>query len=259
MNNEPKTDLLLRMMEQPELYTDEQWCDILSDDECRQLYTLMAQTRGATDATQADAALTEEDIAAEWEKVKGMTNDESRFARNDESHFAQNDESRCAQSAESHFAQNAEYKSPSNPEGNFYSSFVIRHSSFKKIAAVLLAAVFLGGLAWAFVPRFITPKANAPQSAEAATPRLDGEREGVLPVSFNDMRLDSILSVVATHYHHAVCFRDSSLRALHFYTTWDDSQPIDSFLTTLDEFEGLRLSRERDTIFVESETGEEAQ
>ena len=132
-------------------------------------------------------------------------------------------------------------------------------ASFKKIAAVLLTAVFLGGLAWAFVPRFITPKANAPQSAEVSTLPFDGEREGVLPVSFNDMRLDSILSVVATHYHHAVCFRDSSLRALHFYTTWDDSQPIDSFLTTLDEFEGLRLSRERDTIFVESETGEEAQ
>ena len=163
--------------------------------------------------------------------------------------------------------KNEELKSPANPEGNSYSSFVIRHSSFRakrdssfpKIAAVLLTAVFLGGLAWAFVPRFIPPKANAPQSAEATTPRLDGEREGVLPVSFNDMRLDSILSVVATHYHHAVCFRDSSLRALHFYTTWDDSQPIDSFLTTLDEFEGLRLSRERDTIFVESETGEEAQ
>ena len=57
---------------------------------------------------------------------------------------------------------------------------------------------------------------------------------------------------------HAVCFRDSDLRALHFYTTWDDSLPLDSFLTTLGEFEGLRLSRERDTIFVESET-EEAQ
>ena len=210
MNNEPKTDLLLRMMEQPELYTDEQWCDILSDDECRQLYTLMALTKGATDAARADAALTDEEIEEEWEKVMKV------------------------------------------------HSFTF-HFSLKKIAAVLLTAVFLGGLAWAFVPRFITPKANAPQSAEATTPRLDGEREGVLPVSFNDMRLDSILSVVATHYHHAVCFRDSSLRALHFYTTWDDSQPIDSFLTTLDEFEGLRLSRERDTIFVESETGEEAQ
>ena len=210
MNNEPKTDLLLRMMEQPELYTDEQWCDILSDDECRQLYTLMALTKGATDAARADAALTDEEIEEEWEKVMKV------------------------------------------------HSFTF-HFSLKKIAAVLLTAVFLGGLAWAFVPRFITPKANAPQSTETTAPRLDGEREGVLPVSFNDMRLDSILSVVATHYHHAVCFRDSSLRALHFYTTWDDSQPIDSFLTTLDEFEGLRLSRERDTIFVESETGEEAQ
>ena len=117
MNNEPKTDLLLRMMEQPELYTDEQWCDILSDSECRELYTLMAMTHGSVNVAKADAAMTEEDIAAEWEKVKGMTNDESR----------------CVQSAESRFAQNAESKSPSNPEGNSYLSFVIRHSERSEI------------------------------------------------------------------------------------------------------------------------------
>ncbi len=240
MNNEPKTDLLLRMMEQPELYTDEQWCDILSDDECRQLYTLMALTKGATDAARADAALTDDEIEEEWEKVMKVNSERVKSERvNFRSSESNQARLNCRVVTKVH-------------------SFTF-HFSLKKIAAVLLTAVFLGGLAWAFVPRFITPKANAPQSAEATTPRLDGEREGVLPVSFNDMRLDSILSVVATHYHHAVCFRDSSLRALHFYTTWDDSQPIDSFLTTLDEFEGLRLSRERDTIFVESETGEEAQ
>ena len=240
MNNEPKTDLLLRMMEQPELYTDEQWCDILSDDECRQLYTLMALTKGATDAARADAALTDEEIEEEWEKVMKVNSERVKSESVNFRHDSAIQASLIALAASK------------------VHSFTF-HFSLKKIAAVLLTAVFLGGLAWAFVPRFITPKANAPQSAEATTPRLDGEREGVLPVSFNDMRLDSILSVVATHYHHAVCFRDSSLRALHFYTTWDDSQPIDSFLTTLDEFEGLRLSRERDTIFVESETGEEAQ
>ncbi len=259
MNNEPKTDLLLRMMEQPELYTDEQWCDILSDDECRQLYTLMALTKGATDAARADAALTDEEIEEEWEKVMKVNSERVNF-RSSESNQARLN---CRVVTKVSEAKSEKYILPEESdavhEGNSYFSLFTFLFSLKKIAAVLLTAVFLGGLAWAFVPRFITPKANAPQSAEATTPRHDGEREGVLPVSFNDMRLDSILSVVATHYHHAVCFRDSSLRALHFYTTWDDSQPIDSFLTTLDEFEGLRLSRERDTIFVESETGEEAQ
>ena len=70
MNNEPKTDVLLRMMEQPERYTEDQWHDILCDSECRELYTLMAMTRGAIDAAQADTELTDEEIEREWEKVK---------------------------------------------------------------------------------------------------------------------------------------------------------------------------------------------
>ena len=70
MKNEPKTDVLLRMMEQPERYTEEQWRDILSDSECRELYTLMAMTRGSLDAAKADAELTDEEIEEEWKKVK---------------------------------------------------------------------------------------------------------------------------------------------------------------------------------------------
>ena len=70
MKNEPKTDVLLRMMEQPERYTEEQWHDILSDNECRELYTLMAMTRGSLDAAKADAELTDEEIEEEWKKVK---------------------------------------------------------------------------------------------------------------------------------------------------------------------------------------------
>ena len=68
MNNEPKTDVLLRMMEQPERYTEEQWRDILSDSECRELYTLMALTKGAIDANRIKVS--DEDVDEAWKKVK---------------------------------------------------------------------------------------------------------------------------------------------------------------------------------------------
>ena len=45
-----KTDPLFQMMEQPQAYTDQQWQDILSDEECRELYTLMSKTQSAFDA-----------------------------------------------------------------------------------------------------------------------------------------------------------------------------------------------------------------
>lgn len=42
-----KTDLLFQMLEQPDRYSDQEWEEILADEECRELYTLMAQVKGA--------------------------------------------------------------------------------------------------------------------------------------------------------------------------------------------------------------------
>ena len=42
-----KIDVLLQMMEQPHRYTAEEWQEILSDNECRELYTLMSMTQSA--------------------------------------------------------------------------------------------------------------------------------------------------------------------------------------------------------------------
>lgn len=42
-----KTDLLFQMLEQPDRYSDHEWEEILADEECRELYTLMAKLKGA--------------------------------------------------------------------------------------------------------------------------------------------------------------------------------------------------------------------
>lgn len=68
MKNETKTDLLLRMMEQPELYSEEQWHDILCDDECRELYALMALTRGTIDAERTKVS--DEDVDEAWKRAE---------------------------------------------------------------------------------------------------------------------------------------------------------------------------------------------
>ena len=48
-----KTEQLLKMLEHPEQYTERQWQDILADDECRELYSLMAKTRSALASEQS--------------------------------------------------------------------------------------------------------------------------------------------------------------------------------------------------------------
>ena len=61
-----KTDLLFQMMEQPQAYTDQQWQEILSDEECRELYTLMSKTQSAFDAQKE---IDDETIDDEWKRL----------------------------------------------------------------------------------------------------------------------------------------------------------------------------------------------
>ena len=66
-----KTDLLFQMMEQPQAYTDQQWQEILSDEECRELYTLMSKTQSAFDAQKE---IDDETIDDEWKRMTHSSN-----------------------------------------------------------------------------------------------------------------------------------------------------------------------------------------
>ena len=58
-----KTDLLFQMLEQPECYSEAQWQEILADDECRELYTLMAKVKSTAPSPEVRA------IVPLWRKV----------------------------------------------------------------------------------------------------------------------------------------------------------------------------------------------
>ena len=63
-----KTELLFRMMEQPEKYDDGQWREILSDKECHELYTMMAAARSAVEAERYDQQADDTTVQQEWER-----------------------------------------------------------------------------------------------------------------------------------------------------------------------------------------------
>lgn len=63
-----KTELLFRMMEQPEKYDEGQWREILSDKECHELYTMMAAARSAVEAERYDQQADDTAVQQEWER-----------------------------------------------------------------------------------------------------------------------------------------------------------------------------------------------
>ncbi len=221
-----KLELLLNMIEHPERYTEQQISDLLADEEMRKHYDVMVQLRGAYDVKKVKS----ERVNA---RPKG-TLDTSRSEK-----YILPEESDTVH------------------EGNSYFSFFTFHFSFKKIAAIFLAAAFLTGLAWAFVPLLRSQHTAEPtQPTKVSAPSL-GRAGGGSSISFSNLRLDSILTIVAAHYECKVCFRDSATRTMKFITTWNPEDSLAAFIEHLNMFDGLHLTLRDDTIFLESTNDEE--
>lgn len=133
-----------------------------------------------------------------------------------------------------------------------------RAVAFRRVAAALLIAAIVGGMAYAVVLMaggLQMPSANVSNDSlsQVETPSIDGKEK----VLFDNVRLDSIVSVVAAHYGRQVCFVDDELREVRLSTMWKKDTSLGVFIGILNEFEGFALTDERDTIFVTSTLTEE--
>lgn len=193
METNDKLLKLLRLMDEPEAMTEAQLQELLSDEEVRKAYNVMADCKKLYQKPQ------QKPLSVKWLQLG------QRF----------------------------------------------------RIAAVFLGAVLFCGLAWAIIPRIISSHTDSPQSAQVSTPlpRSGGEESSV---RFDDVRLDSILTVVSAHYGKAVSFRDEEAKGMKFIMTWDPDMPLSDFIDGLNLFDGLSLTLQRDTIFVETTEDKES-
>ncbi len=137
---------------------------------------------------------------------------------------------------------------------------IVLNTSLRKIAAMFIAAVLISGLAYAAY-RVLSP-IKTPQLTEATTPSLTGKAGGGSSMSdsivrFPDTRLDSILTIVCSYYGRELCFVDTTLREMRLFTSWNRNGSLAEYIGTLNVFDGLHLTDERDTVFVDSVDGEE--
>lgn len=126
--------------------------------------------------------------------------------------------------------------------------------AFRRVAAVLLAVAIIGGMAYAMVRMIggslMPADRNAGNDALSQT-ELAANNVGE-SVLFDNVRLDSIVGIVAAHYGRQVCFLDEDVREVRLSTTWRRDTLLGAFIGTVNEFEGLMLRDEHDTIFVTS-------
>jgi len=117
-----------------------------------------------------------------------------------------------------------------------------------RIAAVFITAVFIGGLAWAISP-LLSPKSEKKQSTEITAPPQQA-RAGGESITFTDIRLDSMLSIVGKHYGKRVVFKKRELRSLRIHTKWNKHEDLTAFINNLNELGVVKLTVEGDYILV---------
>lgn len=128
-----------------------------------------------------------------------------------------------------------------------------------KIAAVFIGVLFISGIAFAAY-HLMSGTHSAPERATIAitadtSEASSGNVGGA--IHFDDVRLDSILSVVSAHYDKTTHFRSDEAKAMKFIMTWVPDSSLTSFIDGLNMFDGLQLTLLRDTIFVEVQEGKE--
>ena len=131
-----------------------------------------------------------------------------------------------------------------------------RQQAWRKVAAAIAALFVLSGVAyaaWHFTHSAAThPQPSTPhQEMVASQPTHPDSLSSV--VLFDKVPLDSILSEVSDHYRKSVAFRSEALCSLRFHVEWDRADSLEAFTDLLNEFDGVCLRIENDTIVVEQE------
>ena len=224
-----KTDLLLQMLEHPHDYSAAEWQQILEDDECRELYELMAKTRGALDAARACEQLTDEQIDAEWQRL------------------------------ESDMLEVKHEPSDEHPHLRF--SFSI--GRFRRIAAVFIAALMLSGIALAAI-HIVRQQAADKTKTTAQEMPTTASHQSVVPadtvrtdtasvsetVVFDNVSLDSIAKDIAAYHHLPIEIENDEARQLRFYFAWNQKDGLQEVVEKLNMFEHVTMVVENGKLIV---------
>lgn len=125
---------------------------------------------------------------------------------------------------------------------------------FKQVAAAVLLLLCLSGISYAAI-RWLAPRQEkrseeVANQTETMAQMENHEKDSV--VTYNNVRLDSILEDVGEYYHRVIAVEDSATAALRFYLKWNQKEPLSVFIETVEELEKVKITDRNDTLLVVS-------
>ena len=143
------------------------------------------------------------------------------------------------------------------------SSFIIHHSSFRKLAAMVAGVLLLSGITYAAI-RFVGGRADGEDAGQEQTVvATDGQQTTTdatlalqdstltTPRVFENQELGSILEEMAQFYDCEVEYRNENARKLRLYFTWDKRETVDDVVGAFNKFERFHIRRDAKRLIVE--------
>ena len=216
-----KTEQLLKMLEHPEQYTERQWQDILADDECRELYSLMAKTRSALASEQADERLSDEMIDAQWQRLAGERHERAVIV----------------------------------PLWRKIAAAAVVVMACVGIAIAAVHTGFFGLRHSENHPEKVVQQGNNPENTvtdEALTPSPDTLSMAAEPRLFEEVPLEQVLAELAAYYGVEVEYRSDDVRSLRLFYQWEPEYSLDKVVEMLNSFDAISIRHQGNQLIVES-------
>lgn len=225
METNPNITRLLEMLDNPEVYSEQEINGIInSDDETREAYRLMTAAKQGYRMERKKASI---DMDAAWQRLE------------DKMHDIDNNESTVIHQP------------------------AMRHSSpFMKIAASFIGVLIISGIALATIhivrqssrsealQTRQAPISEQPTTARIATDTITTDTLNNI-ITYDTIPLEQMLSEIAGNYGVKVRFKNKEARKLRFHFVWNRTQGIEDVVDNLNHFERLHVTLKEDLIIIE--------
>ena len=205
-----KSELLFQMMEHPERYSDEQWSEVLADDECKELYTMLSKIQSAIEVE----SIGKQQIDREWDKF--LVNHD---ARSNSLHWQR----MAAVAAIAIVCVGLAIAA-------VYTHFFSTNDTCKR-------------------PTPTVENATA-TTKPATISGQDVQTEEPQSHLYDNVTLEQIINDMSAYYDVQVEWRSDEARDLRLYYQWEPSFTLDMVVDMLNSFEAINITREGDKIII---------
>ncbi len=222
-DKQDKFDMLLDLLEHPENFTESQKNSLLDDAEVREFYQQMVETREALDYQKSKEEMAMPSVSEEWEKLKAKKQ----------------------------------------------AKIISLWPSMRKVAAIV-AILIVSGIAFAAIhlaTRHHQETSSAqskqaieqqnsvrPSSALASTQQAsttDSTATSKLPLVYENVELQNILTPIAEHFHVSVSYQNESARHIRLYLQLTENMSLDDIVELMNHFEKVNIRHEGNGLIVE--------